>query len=43
MNKTADEIAYERYKNGEYTYEDYCDVCLQEDCEPIPETNRTEL
>lgn len=35
MNKTADELAYERYKNGEYTYEDYLDVCEQEDCVPI--------
>lgn len=33
--KTADELAYERYKRGEYTYEEYCDVCTIEDVEPI--------
>lgn len=35
-NKTADELAYERYKSGKYTYEDYCNVCMIEDCEPLP-------
>ena len=34
MDKTADELAYERYQSGEYTYEDYVDVCRQEECEP---------
>lgn len=33
--KTADELAYERYKRGEYTYEEYRDVCTIEDVEPI--------
>jgi len=34
MEQTADELAYERYKNGEYTYDDYLAVCEQEECEP---------
>lgn len=34
MDKTADELAYERYLNGEYTYEDYLVVCEIEECEP---------
>lgn len=34
MDKTADELAYERYNNGEYSYQDYLDVCEQEECEP---------
>lgn len=33
---TADELAYERYLNGEYTYDDYVDVCEIEECEPLP-------
>ena len=36
-DKTADELAYERYKNGEYTYDEYVTVCKQEECEPLPE------
>lgn len=32
MNKTADELAFERYQNGEYTYEDYLTVCEIEEC-----------
>ena len=35
-NKTADELAYEMYLNGEYTYEDYVCVCNIEECEPLP-------
>jgi hypothetical protein len=35
MDMTADELAYERYKAGEYSYEDYCDVCSIEECEPL--------
>ncbi len=34
MEKTADELAYDRYKSGEYTYEDYLAVCEIEECEP---------
>lgn len=34
---TADEIAYKKYQDGEYTYQDYVDVCTQEECEPLPE------
>ena len=33
---TADELAYQRYCNGEYSYQDYLDVCEQEGCEPEP-------
>lgn len=33
--KTADELAYERYRRGEYTYEEYRDVCTNEDVEPL--------
>lgn len=33
--KTADELAYERYRRGEYTYEEYRDVCTIEDVEPL--------
>lgn len=36
MDKTADELAYIRYKRGEYSYEDYVAVCEQEECEPQP-------
>ena len=36
QNKTADELAYSRYLNGEYTYQDYVDVCDVEECEPLP-------
>lgn len=39
LDKTADELAYERYKRGEYTYQDYVDVCNQEECEPLPKLN----
>lgn len=35
-DKTADEIAYERYKTGLDTYEDYLAVCTVEECEPLP-------
>lgn len=38
-DKTADELAYERYKKGEYTYQDYVDVCELEECEPLPKLN----
>lgn len=34
LQKTADELAYERYLVGEYTYEDYVDVCNIEEVEP---------
>lgn len=34
---TADEIAYKRYANFEYSYQDYLDVCAQEEVEPRPE------
>ena len=34
MDKTADEMAYEKYQKGEYTYEEYADVCDHEECEP---------
>ena len=40
-DKTADELAYERYKNGEYTYDDYLTVCDQEGCEPLPKVKET--
>lgn len=33
-NRTADEVAYERYEDGEYSYEDYLNVCEQEEVEP---------
>ena len=36
---TADELAYQRYCNGEYSYQDYLDVCEQEGCEPEPPKN----
>ena len=36
VDKTADELAYLRYLNGEYTYQDYADVCEIEGCEPLP-------
>lgn len=29
---TADELAYQRFLNGEYTYQDYLDVCEMEEC-----------
>lgn len=32
MDKTADELAYERYLSGEYTFEDYLDVCSLQEC-----------
>lgn len=35
MDKTADELAYERYLRGDYSYEDYIAVCEQEDVEPL--------
>lgn len=41
-DKTADELAYERYKNGEYTYDEYVTVCKQEECEPLPEIKAEE-
>lgn len=34
MDKTADELAYERYLSGEYTFEEYSDVCELQECEP---------
>lgn len=36
LDLTADELAYERYKRGEYSYEDYVFVCEQEETEPLP-------
>ena len=36
-DKTADEIAYDRYLNKEYTYEEYLDVCVLEGIEPMPQ------
>ena len=36
LDLTADELAYERYKRGEYAYEDYVFVCEQEETEPLP-------
>ena len=33
---TADELAYERYKRGEYAYDDYVSVCDIEETEPLP-------
>ena len=33
---TADEIAYEEYKKGNYTYSEYVAVCQQEEVEPQP-------
>lgn len=33
---TADELAYEYYLNGKYTYEDYCSVCDEEGTDPLP-------
>ena len=41
-DKTADELAYERYKNGEYTYDEYVTVCDTEGCEPLPEIKAEE-
>ena len=35
-NMTADEIAYEEYRCGKHSYEDYCAVCDEEECEPLP-------
>ena len=29
---TADELAYQRYLKGEYTYQEYLDVCEMEEC-----------
>ena len=37
MDKTADELAYQLYLRGIYTYEDYVNVCEIEECEPKPE------
>lgn len=34
MDCSADELAYQRYLNGEYTYQEYLDVCEIEECEP---------
>lgn len=42
MDKTADELAYMRYKEGKYTYEDYLNVCANEECEPLPRQNFAE-
>lgn len=33
---TADEIAYKKYRHFEYSYQDYVDVCNQEEVEPKP-------
>ena len=33
-DKTADELAYDRYCNGDYTWNDYVDVCALEDVPP---------
>ncbi len=32
---TADEIAYQEYLKGEYTYEEYLSVCEIEETEPL--------
>lgn len=34
---TADEIAYEEYKKGNYTYDEYVEICKQEECQPEPQ------
>lgn len=34
---TADERAYIYYLLGDYYYDDYVDVCENEECEPLPE------
>ena len=36
LDLTEDEVAYIRYLDGSYTYEDYAQVCDQEECEPLP-------
>lgn len=36
-DKTADELAYENYLVGKYSYEDYLDVCNIEEVEPLKE------
>lgn len=33
---TADEVAYKRYLDGEYTYREYVEVCEEEETEPMP-------
>lgn len=33
---TADELAYNRYLKGEYSYADYLVVCRNEDVSPLP-------
>jgi len=35
-DKTADEIAWEKYMNGEYSYADYLAVCETEEVTPLP-------
>lgn len=42
MDKTSDELAYERYMRGEYTYEEYLDVCANEDSQPLLRQNFAE-
>lgn len=42
MDKTADEIAYERYMRGIYSYADYLDVCANEDSQPLTRQNFAE-
>lgn len=37
LDLTADELAYKRYLVGEYTYQDYVDVCELEETTPLPE------
>jgi len=36
LDKSADELAYQRYLSGDYTYQEYVDVCEIEECEPMP-------
>jgi hypothetical protein len=37
MDYTTDELAYEMYLRGDYTYEDYCDICNIEECKTKPQ------
>ena len=37
---TSDELAYKRYLKGEYTYQDYVNVCNLEDIEPLKEIKK---
>ena len=37
IDMTADESAYDKYLNGEYTYDDYLAVCETQECIPEPQ------